>query len=94
MPRHCAGLSLQDREGILKRFKEGAPSDARSRSSSCQAQRCDDSIVASRRIALSWRTGDGGFTLEASVPEGVPATIVLPDSSSRDVRGGDHSFSC
>ncbi|MGN6198433.1 family 78 glycoside hydrolase catalytic domain [Humibacter sp.] len=50
--------------------------------------------AASGRIAVSWRTGDDGFTLEASVPEGVPATIVLPDGSSREVRGGEHTFSC
>jgi alpha-L-rhamnosidase len=49
------------------------------------------------RIEVSWSTGadgaDGGsLRLEVSIPEGVPARIVLPDGRVEEVVGGSHTF--
>ena len=48
--------------------------------------------AAAGEIAVDWRTGDDGFVLEARIPEGVPAEIVLPDGVTHEVVGGEHRF--
>lgn len=44
------------------------------------------------RIETSWRDEDDVFTLDVTVPDGVPAEIVLPDGSRHSVVGGRHTF--
>src|SRR5699024_11020355 len=45
------------------------------------------------RIEVQWqRAGDGAFSLQTTVPEGVPALIVLPDGTEHRVLGGTHRF--
>ena len=41
---------------------------------------------------MEWRLDDGAFHLEATVPEGVEADVVLPDGEPRTFQGGTHSF--
>ncbi|WP_406634575.1 glycoside hydrolase family 78 protein [Pseudarthrobacter quantipunctorum] len=43
-------------------------------------------------IRVEWRLDDGAFHLEATVPEGVEADVVLPDGEPRTFQGGTHSF--
>lgn len=43
-------------------------------------------------IRVEWRLDGGAFHLEATVPEGVEADVVLPDGEPRTVQGGTHSF--
>ncbi|WP_159500217.1 family 78 glycoside hydrolase catalytic domain [Microbacterium sp. 18062] len=45
-------------------------------------------------VEASWRAAADGFELEVRLPEGVPADVVLPDGSVREVRGGEHVFRC
>ena len=50
-----------------------------------------DSVVG--RIEVSWESAaDGAFSLEAQIPDGVQADIVLPDGTRHTVTGGRHSF--
>ncbi|HJB10010.1 MAG TPA: glycoside hydrolase family 78 protein [Candidatus Brachybacterium merdavium] len=45
------------------------------------------------RIEVQWqRAGDGAFSLQTTIPEGVPALIVLPDGTEHRVLGGTHRF--
>lgn len=46
------------------------------------------------RIEVSWRADVGAFELEVTIPEGVPATLELPDSSAMRVVGGHHLLGC
>ena len=49
--------------------------------------------TVSGRVEVSWSTGAGGaLRLETTIPEGVPATIVLPDGTEHEVTGGSHTF--
>ncbi|OAE00473.1 family 78 glycoside hydrolase catalytic domain [Arthrobacter sp. OY3WO11] len=43
-------------------------------------------------VRVEWKLDDGAFTLEATVPEGVAADVVLPDGEPRTVQGGTHRF--
>ena len=43
---------------------------------------------------VSWRRADGILTVDVTVPAGCTATVVLPDSSARDVGPGRHELSC
>jgi alpha-L-rhamnosidase len=43
-------------------------------------------------IRVEWRLDDGAFHLEATVPQGVEADVVLPDGEPRTFQGGTHSF--
>lgn len=47
-------------------------------------------------VRVSWTLTDGQFELEASVPAGVPATVVLPDGAEHDFAGtiGTIKLSC
>ena len=47
---------------------------------------------AAGEIAVHWSTGEDGFVLEARIPEGVPAEIVLPGGVTHEVVGGEHRF--
>lgn len=47
---------------------------------------------AAGRIEASWSTRGGAFRLEVTIPEGVPADIVLPDGATHEVCGGSHTF--
>ncbi|MGP9536381.1 family 78 glycoside hydrolase catalytic domain [Brachybacterium sp. AOP43-C2-M15] len=48
---------------------------------------------AAGRIEVKWDSAaDGSFALEALVPEGVEADIVLPDGARHAVTGGRHRF--
>lgn len=48
---------------------------------------------AAGRIEVQWqKADDGSFSLGATVPEGVPALIVLPDGTEHRVLGGTHRF--
>ena len=47
---------------------------------------------AAGEIAVHWSTGEDGFVLEARIPEGVPAEIVLPGGATHEVVGGEHRF--
>lgn len=44
-------------------------------------------------IGVEWKHDDGAFRLEATVPEGVEADVVLPGGGQRTVGAGTHSFS-
>lgn len=46
------------------------------------------------RIAVAWRrdTSTGRFTLDVTVPAGVPTEVVLPDGRVEHVDGGTHTF--
>ena len=44
------------------------------------------------RIDVEWRTADGAFTLDVTIPDGIPAEVVLPDGTTHDVTGGHHTF--
>ncbi|GAB6856695.1 hypothetical protein JCM13591A_08000 [Microbacterium xylanilyticum] len=48
--------------------------------------------TAAGEITVDWRTGDDGFVLEARIPEGLPAEIVLPGGATHEVVGGEHRF--
>ena len=47
---------------------------------------------ASGRIEVAWRTVDGVFQLETTIPEGTTATVVLPSGESREVGPGTHEI--
>lgn len=44
------------------------------------------------RVAASWATSGGRFTLRVTVPEGVPADVTLPSGDVAQVVGGTHEF--
>ncbi len=44
------------------------------------------------RIETSWQVEDGRFTLDVTVPDDVPADVVLPDGARHTVVGGRHTF--
>jgi len=44
-------------------------------------------------VRVEWKHDDGVFRLEASVPGGVEADVVLPGGGQRTVGAGTHSFS-
>src|SRR5699024_8398040 len=45
------------------------------------------------RIEVQWqRAGDGAGSLQTTIPEGVPALLVLPDGTEHRVLGGTHRF--
>ncbi|WP_258803604.1 glycoside hydrolase family 78 protein [Pseudarthrobacter sp. NS4] len=44
-------------------------------------------------VQVEWRLDDGALHLEATVPEGVEADVVLPGGELRTVGGGTHRFS-
>ena len=41
-------------------------------------------------ISVAWRKDASGFTLETTLPEGLPAVIVMPDGRTQEVVGGTH----
>ncbi|GGI78745.1 family 78 glycoside hydrolase catalytic domain [Pseudarthrobacter scleromae] len=43
-------------------------------------------------VRVEWRLDDGALHLEATVPEGVEADVVLPGGEPRTVQGGTHRF--
>ncbi|WP_314216042.1 family 78 glycoside hydrolase catalytic domain [Pseudarthrobacter equi] len=43
-------------------------------------------------VRTAWKYDDGGFRLEATVPDGVAADVVLPDGARHGVTGGTHHF--
>lgn len=43
-------------------------------------------------VRVEWRLDGGAFRLEAAVPDGLAADVVLPDGVRRTVEGGTHSF--
>jgi alpha-L-rhamnosidase len=43
-------------------------------------------------VRVEWRLDDGAFHLEATVPEGVEADVVLPGGEPCSVSGGTHRF--
>ena len=43
-------------------------------------------------VRVEWTLDGGAFRLEAAVPDGVAADVVLPDGVRRTVEGGTHSF--
>lgn len=43
-------------------------------------------------VRVEWTLDGGAFRLEATVPDGVAADVVLPDGAQRTVEGGTHSF--
>lgn len=45
-------------------------------------------------IACAWRIEDQRFWIEAVVPDGVAATMVLPNGGRVEFKGGRHSMSC
>ncbi|MBO7745846.1 alpha-L-rhamnosidase N-terminal domain-containing protein [Paenibacillus sp. MWE-103] len=45
-------------------------------------------------VRVRWEIRDGRFTLQANVPEGVPAVVVLPDGSRHEVGHADIALSC
>lgn len=45
-------------------------------------------------IRSSWEIRDKKFILEATIPEGVPAEIIMPDGEVRKVVGGCHKWEC
>lgn len=45
-------------------------------------------------VRTAWKYDGGGFRLEATVPDGVAADVVLPDGARHGVTGGTHLFDC
>lgn len=45
-------------------------------------------------VVCGWRREGDEFVVEATVPEGVPATLVLPDGTSQSVSAGEHTVRC
>ena len=43
-------------------------------------------------VRVAWTSDDGEFRLEATVPAGVAADVVLPDGARHTVEGGEHHF--
>jgi alpha-L-rhamnosidase len=43
-------------------------------------------------VRVEWKLDDGALHLEATVPGGVEADVVLPGGEARSVGGGTHSF--
>lgn len=43
-------------------------------------------------VRVEWKLDDGALHVEATVPEGVEADVVLPDGELRTVQGGIHHF--
>lgn len=43
-------------------------------------------------IRAAWKNDDGAFTLDVTLPDGVPGRVVLPDGRVADVVGGTHRF--
>jgi len=43
-------------------------------------------------VRVSWTSDGGEFRLEATVPDGVAADVVLPDGARHSVEGGTYSF--
>ncbi|TNM63192.1 alpha-L-rhamnosidase [Streptomyces sp. NP160] len=46
------------------------------------------------RIEVDWRSEGGELSVRVSLPEGVPADVVLPDGTARAVVGGEHELRC
>ena len=44
------------------------------------------------RIETHWSVDGSAFRLEVTVPDGVPADVVLPDGTVHQVVGGTHGF--
>ena len=44
------------------------------------------------QVRVEWKVDGGGFLLEATVPEGVAADVVLPDGARHAIAGGTHRF--
>ncbi|QXT63733.1 alpha-L-rhamnosidase [Tessaracoccus palaemonis] len=58
-----------------------------------------DRVRATRRtpagpVTVAWSTAGETFDLDVALPDGVPATLALPDGSRRRVIGGSHRLSC
>lgn len=45
-------------------------------------------------VRVEWKHDGGEFRLEATVPDGVAADVVLPDGARHTVEGGEHHFAC
>ncbi|HKU03176.1 MAG TPA: alpha-L-rhamnosidase C-terminal domain-containing protein, partial [Arthrobacter sp.] len=45
-------------------------------------------------VRVAWKLDGGEFRLEATVPDGVAADVVLPDGARHTVEGGEHRFAC
>jgi alpha-L-rhamnosidase len=43
-------------------------------------------------VRVEWKLDGGAFSLEATVPDGVAADVVLPDGARHSLAGGTHSF--
>ena len=43
-------------------------------------------------IEVDWREDDEGFALRVSLPDGLPAEVILPDGAVHEVVGGVHAF--
>lgn len=50
--------------------------------------------TAAGRVDVAWRAEGGGFHLEVTSPDGVPAEVSLPDGSIATITGGRHTFDC
>ena len=46
------------------------------------------------KVVSAWERNGETFHLHVELPDGVPATIVLPDGRTHEVRGGMHDLSC
>lgn len=51
-------------------------------------------ILPRGAVNTSWRVSEGEFTLDAVIPPGVTATVILPDGTERSVGAGAHVWSC
>lgn len=45
-------------------------------------------------VEVAWRVADGRFVLEATVPDGIPVDVALPDGSSHAFPGGRIALTC
>ncbi len=61
----------------------------------CDLKWAKGSIPTPRgNVKVSWERDDDKFQLRVQVPRGAKATVILPDSTAREVGPGSHSFRC
>lgn len=51
-------------------------------------------ISVKGKIVSAWEKADGKVKFHVEIPDGVPASVILPDGTAASVTGGVHNFEC